>query len=530
MHDSLLINKNTYAKISRKVLFEFIKAYKRYYLGSLLYFNFYRLIGNKHKSQKWQQKHKSRHRHLLQLKYFYTKIKPQIKSWTESKEFKEKYIDANHPYPPLLNLQNMDYIDYESISADLAWELNLPLPPNYDFLYISSGAAASAATFKFFTECRVNINDAITCKGLYEVNYNTFLQHRDENNCFFSYCYYMSATQESLKLRSLLRKKPLLFIVRDPIERLQHAINHLNAEGTVDHIGVFKGQNNYNINLTCHHSALFKTILYESETTTPNLTLLDSEVSYKLNRLSLYNTTTLNDLKDKTTSIHCIEFNDLKPEKAFDTFCNLADTLGFERPTNKEIFTNRVNRNRGALITLPTTLYAHPDDLPNAFKEGKEEKRDLDSLNKKGGFSIIVTLPHYVTESQKDFADISDDIYPNLIIDDTKILIIIDKDELAQLKENTELFNTAKIYLKGYINALIDNANKIKASLITESQILEYLRQNDKSRKQIKNILDLELNYIKTHHPDFIQKWKYYLEFEKMCAELDDENLNRRQK
>lgn len=226
-------------------------------------------------------------------------------------------------------------------------------------------------------------------------------------------------------------------------------------------------------------------------------------------------------LKTKLPPPHCIEFNDLKPDKAFDTFCKLADTLGFEKPTNKEIFTNRINRNRGALITLPTALYAHPDDLPNVFKNGQKEKRNLDSLNKKGGFSVIITLPHYVTDKQKDFVDISDEIYQNLIIEDTRILIIIDKDELAKLKENADLFNATKNYLKGYINALIDNANKIKAKLISESQILEYLKGNDKARKQIKHILDIELDYIKTHHPDFIKKWKYYLEFEKMCSKLD---------
>lgn len=45
----------------------------------------------------------------------------------------------------------------------------------------------------------------------------------------------------------------------------------------------------------------------------------------------------------KASSIHLVEFNDLKPDKAFDTFCKLADTLGFDKPTNKEIFTNRIN-------------------------------------------------------------------------------------------------------------------------------------------------------------------------------------------
>lgn len=453
------------------------------------------------------------------------KFYPQSKAWIKSSEFKEKYLDAHHPYPPLLNPQN---IDYESISADLAWELNLPLPPNYDFMYVTNGSSASEATYRFLEKCNVKTTHTTMIdyspKGIFLSHFNIF-KYKKSKNIFSGYTGGLLTNLDSNYVAYRFSKSvPLLYIARDPIEKIQHAINHIIGEGYMG--------NKATLNLTCNYIKLaFTRQLYEGNMPLPsiealqNLSLIKMWKYYKFAFDSLLNT-----FKDKISSIHCIEFNDLKPDKAFDTFCKLADALGFEKPTNKEIFTNRVNRNRGALITLPTTLYAHPDDLPNTFKEGQEEKRNLDSLNKKGGFSVIVTLPHYVTDEQKDFADISDEIYPNLIIDDTRILIIIDKDELVQLKENTELFNATKTYLKGYLNALIDNANKIKANLITESQILEYLRSNDEVRKNIKRILDSELNYIKTHHPDFIQKWKYYLEFEKMCAELDDENLNGRQK
>ncbi len=63
----------------------------------------------------------------------------------------------------------------------------------------------------------------------------------------------------------------------------------------------------------------------------------------------------------------------------------------------------------------------------------------------------------------------------------------------------------------------------MRASYISEWQILEHLRENKDLRLKIKEILDNELNYIKQNHPEFIQKWKYYLEFERMCAELDGE-------
>ena len=518
--------KKFFKKQQIKSFFAIVKDCKRYYLGSLLWLNAFKILNNKVKMQKWQQKHKERYENLQRAikKYKFTKNAIlQSEIWLNSKEFKEKYLDTKHPYPPLLN---PDSIDYEVIPAELAWEMNLPLPPYYDFLYISSGASGSAATFKFFLECKVNIGDAVGCKNYYMQNYSRFLTHKYEKNCLFSYCNYITAHQDSLKYRSILRKKPLLFIARDPIERLQHAINHLNAEGSVDHLGLYRNHYDRTINITCNYKFLFKNLLYEGENKTPSLNLLNFDVSYKLNKLSLYDTSTLQCLCHKASSIHLVEFNDIKADKAFDTFCKLADTLGFDKPTNKEIFTNRINRNRGALVTLPTTLYVHKDDLKYAFKEGQKEKRNLASLHKKGGFSIIITLPHYLSEEQKDFVDISDEIEPNLIIDDTKICIIIDKNELIKFKENDELFKASKDYLKGYVNALKDNAEQIKANLINETQIIEFLRCNDEARKNIKQILDTELDYIKIHHPEFIKKWKYYLEFEKMCAELDGKELS----
>lgn len=98
-----------------------IKAYKRYYLGSLIYLNYYKLIGNKSQMQDWKQKHKLRYKYLQQTKYR-KNLYLQGKEWIESNEFKEKYLDTNHSYPPLVNPDN---INYELITADLIQYLNL---------------------------------------------------------------------------------------------------------------------------------------------------------------------------------------------------------------------------------------------------------------------------------------------------------------------------------------------------------------------------------------------------------------------
>ena len=511
-----------------KAFFTLIKAYKRYYLGAWLFkIPFYKLTSNAIKLQKWQEKRKQRCEFLQEsLKKFKDskvlckEFNKQSELWLNSKEFKEKYLDTKHPYPPLLNPDTLNDenspLNYSNIPAEMAWELNLPLPQNYDFMYISNGSSASAATFRFLQKCNVNFADLYNgSKEIYLWYYDAF--KKVGKNAFFAYVTFIphinNTNNEAKKLANCLSKKvPLFYIARDPIEKLQHLINHLDRDKVNDNITPLMCR----FNLSCDYTKLFPKLHYIG-TYNPSLTPL-SDLPFLYEKIVL--DSALSNLKDKISKIVCIEFNEMKFDKAFDTFCKIADTLGFERPKNKEIFTNRINRNRGALIALPTTLYVHNDDLKNVFN-GKNERQNLDSLSKSGGFSIIITLPHYLDETQKEFADITDEIEPNLVIDDTKILIIIDKDELAKLKENAPLFEAAKGYLKGYINTLKENALQIKNSLISEEQILEHLRENRDLRLKIKEILDNELNYIKQNHPEFIQKWKYYLEFEKMCAELD---------
>ncbi|ECL3066729.1 DUF2972 domain-containing protein, partial [Campylobacter jejuni] len=83
----------------------------------------------------------------------------------------------------------------------------------------------------------------------------------------------------------------------------------------------------------------------------------------------------------------------------------------------------------------------------------------------------------------------------------------------------------SKKYLNGYMDALEKHEKELKRYLVTEKQILSYLKSNNKLRIKLRNILDRELAYIKKNHPEYIIRWKYYQEFEKMCKELDDGDI-----
>lgn len=270
-------------------------------------------------------------------------------------------------------------------------------------------------------------------------------------------------------------------------------------------------------NLSVNYEKLFIKPLYFGKVVSPSFVGLDNnyaEVAFLYTRLlsdSLFNA-----FEDKVSEIHCIEFNDLMPEVAFERFCELSNKFGFNKPTNKEVFISRRSFcNGGAIATLPITLYAHSDDLDSMGKE------NLKSLNKKGGFSIVITLPHYITKEQHNFIDISNEIEQNIIIDEARILMLIDKDELTLLRQNDKLYNATINYLKGYVKSARANVAKIRNNLIKDSDILEYLRTHNDKRKFYKNIFDNELTYIKTHYPHFLDKWDFYNKFEKICAETN---------
>ncbi|WP_414843435.1 hypothetical protein [Helicobacter hepaticus] len=71
-----------------------------------------------------------------------------IKLWLTSQSFLEKY--ANHPYPPLLNPKKLDYT---KIPAEVAWDLNLPLPPYYQFVFFGSHATGNRGLESFLRRC-----------------------------------------------------------------------------------------------------------------------------------------------------------------------------------------------------------------------------------------------------------------------------------------------------------------------------------------------------------------------------------------
>ena len=75
--------------------------------------------------------------------------------------------------------------------------------------------------------------------------------------------------------------------------------------------------------------------------------------------------------------------------------------------------------------------------------------------------------------------------------------------------------------MQEYLRLLKAKTTSIEANKVTESQVLEYFKENPQIRKVYKGYFDKEFTHIKAKRPDIVKSWKYYQEFERMCEELD---------
>ncbi|WP_280636232.1 DUF2972 domain-containing protein [Campylobacter novaezeelandiae] len=178
------------------------------------------------------------------------------------------------------------------------------------------------------------------------------------------------------------------------------------------------------------------------------------------------------------------------------TFTRLAHKYNFTPPRDPLIFQGRANRNQGDLLVLPVDLY-------------------IDKNCK-----IIITT-HQLHSNKQGFIEISKEIFENRNLMFDNLILLIKEHDYIFLKNNQVLFKKCKNYLNDYINALEKHEIDIKNNLINERQILEYFKDKKDLRIKLKKLLDDDLAYVKENHPEYIEKWKYYKEFEKMCEELD---------
>ncbi|EOH7193620.1 sugar transferase, partial [Campylobacter jejuni] len=162
-----------------------------------------------------------------------------IEEWLLSDDFNERYKKGSHPYPSLLDPKKLndenEKINYKNIPAELAWEMNLPLPDRYEFIMVLKGCSGHTAFSYFllwsgyspsiFRTCNLALKDP----NVYYINkYQDLIFFWNYKNILVFEHGMEPKHQDGLKLFYLvLLNKDIYILTRDPLSRLKTWANHI---------------------------------------------------------------------------------------------------------------------------------------------------------------------------------------------------------------------------------------------------------------------------------------------------------------
>ncbi|ECK6872916.1 DUF2972 domain-containing protein, partial [Campylobacter upsaliensis] len=421
---------------------------------------------------------------------FVLKYYDEVSLWLNSKEFKETYEDKNHPYPPLLNpdkLNDENYIlNYEKIPANLAWEMNLPLPRRYEFAYTLMHGAGGSGFYWFMKSLKVECANSWVGddKAYYKENYKALTQLKND---FFIWIIHYAFFHYKKSLQLLSSNFPLLILVRDPISVFKHLINHQSGSSRKKNV----------FDLNDDYALLIPDILYTSTSYENEKYKGEKSIAPNLENLHLHSGTMVFDNVRKTIAhkeVFYIDMQEIMPQNAFKTFTNLAKKFNFTPPNPKEKDFYKIMHNTGGLVAI-LDFKVMLDKEISIFVDSAKTRRYLN----------------------QNFMNINEEI---LGLDPENFKLCIEKRHYDLLLEKNELYEKTKHYLKGLYEYYLKRVEIEKKKLLNEKQILEYFKNNKTLALKFKKAFDIELEHIKTHRPDIVASWKYYKEFEKMCEEL----------
>ncbi|MCV3549395.1 DUF2972 domain-containing protein [Campylobacter sp. CNRCH_2013_0671h] len=439
---------------------------------------------------------------------FFIKHFDLIRIWLSSKDFKEKYKQENHPYPSLLDPKKLndqnEKINYKNIPAELAWEMNLPLPDNYKFVFLSGGLSGHAAMMSFFSACNIGYlyHHMNPIKSRY-IEYYGFNENLDKY-AIITYGQYSLSQGLNIICKYLNLVKiniPIVFLVRDPISRLKTGVNHpiLNPKSEKD------------LCLNSDYRKVFKNKMYVGDIGRKFYYADKPSMKYLprwINDDTIYQTSLCNMMPSE--NITYIDMEEIKPEKAFDTMCALANKFGFNKPIDESFFKGVMNGDLTGFI--PINFFANEENL---------DCNDV-FVYKNNSIHLQITSTNLIKfyGKSKEYINIISDFFDKPLKYDN-LGIFIKPQDYEQLKQNCELLQATKKYLANFIKALEERIEIEKSKLFKEDDVLNYLKENKELRIRLKKLLDKELIHIKQYRPDIVASWKYYQEFERMCKELD---------
>ncbi|MBZ7947333.1 DUF2972 domain-containing protein, partial [Campylobacter sp. RM9939] len=367
--------------------------------------------------------------------------------------------------------------------------------------------SGSNAMYRFFEYCNITAktHPALTGEVMYKDMY--FYMNNSKYSIAvippFMQNFYHNDRHMNDKLLHLYHKATdVIFIARDPISICKTSLNHINNPKVWESITFDMRY----VDLNKKSQFSFPQMFYAFSEGVPNIEDLYKVINFGEFLFTIDRRIAF--LKKNIKNIKCLDFSQINYDNAYNTFLKLSKDYNFSVPKNPSIFQNRVDSDNGSLIVLPVELFYVYRDRKITF--------------------LVTTEQLIILNPNKDkYKNITANII-NFNFKYRNVIVLLNFDDWKLIKDNKNLFFNCRKKIQEYLIALEKNEEKIIKNALTERDILNYLKENKAMRIALKKYIDNNFNYVRENHPEYISKWKYYQEFEKMCEELDKQEVDKR--
>ncbi|MBT0858590.1 capsular biosynthesis protein, partial [Campylobacter coli] len=286
-----------------------------------------------------------------------------IEEWLLSDDFNKRYKTKNHSYPSLLNPEKLNdknkKINYENISPELAWDINLPLPDNYEFVFLLVHGAGTTAMTRYLRLCNINVNrhwgDPLF---QYLDSYRILVSNpKAYNAIILGGCLNKHNFDFGIKFYNLIQKKiPAICIVRDPISVLRPIVNHYgNLKHPKDKICNHINIDNHPVEKIFQIQVPYA---YPDENGNPTLNTIKEYADDKYGNFYILNIK-IKELQNVIKEVYYLDMIDILPKNSFKTLNWLSKKLHFDSPQSSALFSAKLNSsdNHVDLLFFPKTFY-----------------------------------------------------------------------------------------------------------------------------------------------------------------------------
>ncbi|AVL47001.1 sugar transferase [Campylobacter jejuni subsp. doylei] len=411
-----------------------------------------------------------------------------IEEWLLSDDFKEKYKKENHPYPSLLDPKKLndenEEINYHNIPAELAWEMNLPLPDRYEFIHLAHFGAAYQAMRALYFYCNLKVAHCFSPENG-KITYNSIYDQ------LFSHCNVLyldgfnMTNKGQYKFFNLIAKKvPLVTVVRDPIERFKPLVNHLTHNPNTK----------YEFNLSDDPEIILDSVRYynidNSSSTHPNVKNITTSSCGYMSHINFSLKSRIDCLTNITKIIY-LDMDKIIGKNTFNTMKVLSRILGFNIPNsiNQKKFNGKING--GDFLGL----------LPRTLRVSCSKNKD-----------VLITITTH-QQAPLEIYDITNKIFNNKLFSDEILIFMENEQNFNIIYDDYKLFDKISKYFKRFIYILEEQIKKENEKRVQVQEILSFFKNHRDIYDYFSNIFKFELQDLENSNFKIIKKWNAYEQF-----------------